>query len=264
MRFARLAALAILVAAPAGAQPNLNTLPPILDINTEFPTCDVAHEGMRARTEDAASETDCTTGGGSTVHVCQCNGSAWVDADVGDVGSGAIDATELATDSVDSAEIAENAVDEDELDAFTDSVILCGENDENGTIYFGPSTGAFGGNGADLSQGGAACDALDDATEATADAPILAASAFKVTGFYCTTDATLGAAETIVFTLRSAAAGTTPAITCTIGEAASQCSTTTGSTTDIAAGATIAMQAVEASDNADGDESWCRVGIAIK
>ena len=53
-------------------------------------------------------------------------------------------------------------------------------------------------------------------------------------------------------------------MTCTIGEAATFCRSTTAGTTDIAAGATVAVKAVETSNNADGDESWCKIGIALK
>lgn len=147
--------------------------------------------------------------------------------------------------------------------AVIDTVILCGQADENGTIYLGPATAAFGGDGSDASIGSTACDALDNATEATADAPILTDTAFKILGGICKTDGTLGASETLTFTFRSAAADTVPQQTCSLSEGESDCSITTATTTDIAAGATIAAKAVQASDNSD-DNLWCRATIAYQ
>ncbi len=149
------------------------------------------------------------------------------------------------------------------VSAVLDRVIFCGENAENGTIFFGPATALFGGDGSDYSLGSVNCDALDNATEATADAPILTAAAFQVMGFRCKTDGTLGAGESIVFTLRSAAADLTPSVTCTISEAETECSDVTSTSTDVAAGATVAMKVVEASNNAD-DNAWCQAVIAIR
>jgi hypothetical protein len=159
--------------------------------------------------------------------------------------------------------LAENAIDSDDFAANTMQVLFCGENAENGTTFFGPSTGAFGGNGADLSIGSAACDALDNTTEATADAPIFTLVPFKVTGMYCKTDGTLGASETLTFTLRTAAGATVPSVTCALAVGEQECRANIPTTTDIAAGATIAVQATESSNNAD-DNGWCSVGIALK
>ncbi len=142
-------------------------------------------------------------------------------------------------------------------------VILCGQADENGTIFLGPATAAFGGDGSDASIGSTACDALDSATEATADAPILTDVAFGVVGGRCHTDGTLGAGETVAFTMRSATADTSPEQTCTISEAESVCTLTTPTDTDVAAGATVAMEAAQSSDNSD-DNLWCEVTIAIR
>lgn len=147
--------------------------------------------------------------------------------------------------------------------AVLDTVILCGQADENGTIYLGPVTAAYGGNGSDASIAGTACDALDNATEATVDAPILTNTAFAVVGGVCKTNGTLGASETVTFTMRSAAADTSPVQSCVISEGESDCSITTSTTTDVAAGATIAMKAVQVSNNSD-DDLWCRMTIAYQ
>lgn len=161
-------------------------------------------------------------------------------------------------------DIAENAIEPDDVAVMHDTVILCGQADENGTIYYGPATAVFGGDGsASYAMSSTGCDALDNATEGTADAPIMTNVAFKVTSLYCKQSGTLGSGEAVTFTVRSAAADTTPVISCVIGEGETDCRSLTASTTDIAAGATIAIKAVQASDNSD-DDHWCKVGIAYK
>ena len=185
-------------------------------------------------------------------------GALWVIGSGGDLdiaGTWSVGGTDVATTA---AQI--NAFDGGGV---VDTVIACGQADESGTIYMGPATAAFGGDGSDASIGGTACDALDDATEGTADAPIVTNVAFKILGALCTTDGTLGAGETVVFSLRTAAAATVPAQTCTVSEAESDCSITTATTTDVAAGATIAVKAVQSGDNAD-DNLWCRLTIAYQ
>ena len=184
------------------------------------------------------------------------------------IGSADVTAVTITTDSTaDGSDLVlpENAVSGNEAMIPSDSFIACGEHDENGTIYFGPATAMFlGDNSTSYAIGTAACDALDNATEGTADAPLTDYGAFKVVGMWCRTDATLGAGETIVFTARSAAADLTPTVTCTIGEAATYCRSVAASTTDVAVGATVAVKAVETSNNGDGDESWCRVYIQMQ
>lgn len=160
--------------------------------------------------------------------------------------------------------VPEGSIGADEASIATDTVILCGQADENGTIYLGPATAVYGGDGsASYAVGSAGCDALDNATEATADAPILTNTAFKIMGGVCKTDGTLGASETLAFTVRSAAADTTPQQTCSLAAGESDCSITTATTTDVAAGATIAIKAVQVSNNAD-DNLWCRLTIAYQ
>ena len=92
-----------------------------------------------------------------------------------------------------------------------DSVILCGDGPSGaGTVYLGPEVASYGGDGGDASIGGTLCDALDSATEGTADAPILTDVAFKVAGAICTTDGTIGSTESVVFTMRTATADSVP------------------------------------------------------
>lgn len=147
-------------------------------------------------------------------------------------------------------------------------LILCGENAENGVTYFAPATAPFGGTWATpVNLGSVGCDALDNTTEATADAPI-STLATKVHGMYCVTDGTLGAGESIVFTLRTAAGnavskdGGSSTLTCTISEATTACRTNKGTSTNIAAGATVAMSVTETSNNAD-DNAWCSVLVSF-
>lgn len=149
------------------------------------------------------------------------------------------------------------------VSSLEDHVILCGQLDENGTIFFGPATAAFGGDGSDASISSTACDALDNATEATVDAPILTDAAFGIVGARCAQSGTLEAGETVTYTLRSAEADTSPEQTCTISEGETDCTITTPTDTDVAAGATLAVEAVMSSDNSD-DDGWCEATIAIR
>ncbi len=185
------------------------------------------------------------------------------------IGDGNVTTFTITTDGTGDAEVAlpENSIGPDELAVITMTVDLCGQNDENSTVYFGPhltDNWLEGENDVtDGSIGGTICDALDSGTEATADAPLTGVLAYKVLGMYCFTDGTLGASETLVFTARSAEADLTPSVTCSLAEGNTSCVSVTGSTTDIADGATIAVKTVQSSNNSD-DNSWCRVYISPK
>jgi len=173
----------------------------------------------------------------------------------------AVTSTAAELNKLDGASATTAQIDSIDGGAAFDTVILCGDGPSGaGTVYLGPDTASYGGDGGDASIGGTVCNALDNATEATADAPILTNVAFKVAGAVCTTDGTIGAAENVVFTMRSAEADTSPAQTCTIGVGEKDCSITNATTTDVAAGATIAMKAVQTGDNTT-DNYWCRATI---
>jgi hypothetical protein len=177
-------------------------------------------------------------------------------------GSTTITGTAGAQDSA--VVLPANSVGGGEVSGVQFNVILCGQAAENGEIFLGPATAVLGGNASvDTSIGSAACDALDDATEATADAPLFANVPFKIMGLYCRTDGTLGAGETVVFKTRSAAADTTPSIACTITAGQTDCRSLTGSTTNVAAGATVAISATQTSNNAD-DNLKCNMQIALQ
>jgi len=170
----------------------------------------------------------------------------------------------LPADSIGASEVAENAVKGDAFGAMSDKIVLCGQDANSGTIYGGPAVAEYLGNGTEFAIGGTACNAYDSATEATADAPILAGfPSFKVTGMFCETSS--DAANDQVFTLRSAASGLTPAVTCTVlgAGAATSCATVTSTTTDIAAGATIAVRSVNTED-LSAQDFWCEVYFSIK
>jgi hypothetical protein len=160
----------------------------------------------------------------------------------------------------------ENELDADDMAIMADSIIFCGQLVDAGDVqtFIGPAVGAYGGDGSDVSIGTAAtCDTYDSETEATADNPIDAEfPAAKVGGFYCILSAQ--PTNDVVLTLRSAAANLTPSVTCTVaGGAASSCSTTTGSTTDIAAGATWAIKA-DYTEDLDTTDIWCKTYFAVK
>jgi len=171
------------------------------------------------------------------------------------------------SDSVGTDEITENAIKADELNAITMPVDLCGLNAENGTTFFGPHLTdnwlEAENDITDGSIGGTLCDNLSNTSEGSADAPLPGIGAYKVLGMYCITDGTLGSAETLVFTARSAVADLTPSVTCSLAEGETSCVSVVGSSTDIAAGATVAIEVIQSSDNSD-DNSWCRLYISPK
>lgn len=158
--------------------------------------------------------------------------------------------------------LSENSIGPDEAALMVEQVIFCGDNANDGTIYGGPNTTLLGGDySASSALNSAACQALDSATEATADAALFANTAFKVDGMFCKVDSS--GSNGVTFTLRSAEADTTPAISCTIATSETTCTSTTGSTTDIAAGATVAVKSVTTEDLSTND-FWCKVFITLK
>lgn len=154
------------------------------------------------------------------------------------------------------------------------SAILCGQLGNSTTIYLGPANvgDATGENGeganAQASAGGSVCNALDSATEATADAPFYTNLPVTVTGFYCkaVTDsgATGSGSNGLTFTLRSDAADTAPVASCTVPTGAVECKWTPTSTPlpVIAAGSTVAIKTVDTEDLSAND-GWCRVFYSV-
>jgi hypothetical protein len=162
-----------------------------------------------------------------------------------------------------SAAWPENSLGPDELAAMVDVVHFCGQQANNGTIYFGPVTAFLTGDySSAYVMGDAQCNALDNATEATADAPVgYGNTSFKVLGMMC--EASSSGSNGVSFTLRSAEADLTPSVTCTVATGETTCSTVTASTTDVAAGATLAMKVVNTED-LSAQDGWCKVFISYK
>jgi hypothetical protein len=161
--------------------------------------------------------------------------------------------------------LPKNSVGGGEVSGLFMNAIFCGQEaagGAGGTVYLGPALSAFAGAPDDTTIGGTVCDALESADEATADGPLFANVALKATSMYCRGDGTLGAGETVTFTLRSAAADTTPVISCAITAGQTDCRSLTGTTSNVAAGGTMAVKAVSVGNNTDNYR--CVVGVALQ
>jgi hypothetical protein len=137
---------------------------------------------------------------------------------------------------------------------------FCGNGSNGTTPWFdGPVLPAD--YAADMSIGGAGCDANDSATEATADRPLDPYSAIKVVGMACTTQAG-GAADVGTYQLRSATANVT-GVTCTVtndGAAPKTCSVILSAPVAITAGATLAVQNTQSgTDDMSAKDMGCEV-----
>lgn len=166
--------------------------------------------------------------------------------------AGSIDSTELLDGTIAAGDLGTDSVTAIKMSAGTIRITLCGENAENGTTYMGPNELTV----VEPALASATCDALDDTTEATADSVFSAGFAIRPVYMKCITDGTLGASETLTITLRSGAGAVAGFGTCSIAEAETTCETSTPSTAVIAAGATLAVQVVQVSNNAD-DNTKC-------
>lgn len=170
----------------------------------------------------------------------------------------------------------QNGITADDISAYTSGgvtvtdgmpmqLVFCGQMNENGTIYFSPTSGV---NGVDLSDGvdysvsGTACDLLDGATEGTQDLIVFPDNAIHVTGMYCQFVGTLGASETASFTLHDDTAVTTPSISCSLAAGENSCADASHTTTAIAAGSALGIAAVQSSNNSD-DDAICFVNIVV-
>jgi hypothetical protein len=180
-------------------------------------------------------------------------GTDSVDSD--EIAASAVGTSEIDDNTVAAADIAPNAVLSSEFGIPTFEQVYCGQLDENGTIYFGAGN-EFAVGATVHTPGSTACDALDNATEATADAALLPLD-LKIYGMVCLTLGTLGSGETLVYSARSAEADLADDLTCTIAEGETYCSDL-GSSTTVTGGATVAIQAVQTSNNAD-DDGWCKI-----
>lgn len=181
------------------------------------------------------------------------------------VGSADVTAVTVTTDGAGDAEVVlpENSLGPDELAAMVEPVLFCGQNANSGTIYGGPVTAFLGGDyTTSYAIGTAGCDALDNATEGAAAAPLgFANTGLKVLGMHCEVDTS--GSNGVTLTLRSAEADLTPSVTCTIATGSTTCTSTTASTTDIAANATMAVKSVTTEDLSTND-FWCKVYVSWK
>jgi hypothetical protein len=136
---------------------------------------------------------------------------------------------------------------------------ICGDavTVNNNTVYYGPSQVLV----SSATVGQITCDttAAGNTTEATADAPALTNTAIYPLGMVCYTD-DLGATTT--FTLRSAEAAITPAISISIADNETSGAANATATTAIAAGATVAIAVASTADIGVGLEFICRISYA--
>jgi len=178
------------------------------------------------------------------------------------MGSVSVTDFNLQTDGAGDAEVvlSENSIGPDEVAVMTTDVVFCGQLANSGTLFNAPGRSRWLGDATDLTMGGAACDAMDNATEATADLPMFGTTA-KVQGMYCNTAG--AGANGIVITMRAGEADLTPSVTCTIPTGEFSCSSVTGSTTDLTANQPLAIQTVTTED-LSAQDTWCRVVFALK
>lgn len=137
---------------------------------------------------------------------------------------------------------------------------FCG-NGPNATTatYIGPVVEAD--FGADMTFGAAGCDAKDNTTEATADAPWNPSLAFKPVAMVCTT--TCGTDDTMTLQLRDDTANVA-GMTCdiTLAGAAAQCVVRDASPATVAANSAIAIRVVNSTDdNCSAGDIECRVFV---
>lgn len=143
------------------------------------------------------------------------------------------------------------------LTAGQDIIQICGDltTVNNNTVYYGPNRAVVA-----TTASGMTCDvaATGNVTEATADAPALEAQAFQVSGMTCRT-VDMGA--TVSFTLRSAAAATTPSVTCSVADNELDCVADIQTTTAVASGATLAVAAASTGNLGTG-AFVCNIAIS--
>lgn len=154
-----------------------------------------------------------------------------------------------------------------EVSGYATTVRFCGDLVNTATTYLGPGIAALNGTPTDYVIAGTACSALDSATEATADTA-LSTLPVKVMGMKCKQSTAPGASQSVTYTFRNNAAnavttdGGLTTIACAIsGASATECTAPVGSTTNIAAGNPVAVQAVSTYDASTHDAA-CDVLVA--
>ena len=126
------------------------------------------------------------------------------------------------------------------------------------TVYYGPSQALV--TSATVGQMTCNTTAAGNTTEATADAPAMEARAFYPLGMNCWQ---VDGGVTITYTLRSAEAAITPAISLSIADNILNGSATATATTAVASGATLAVAVSSASDVATANVPFiCEISVA--
>lgn len=154
-------------------------------------------------------------------------------------------------------------------------LIFCGALGSSAPTFLGPASGGDKtgelGEGGQASAGGANCNAAGSSTEATADEPLYTQFSARVLGMYCkavtdtggTGSGTLG----VTFTLRSAAANTSPVMTCTVPTGQIECAARASSLATapiIAPGALADVQAAVGAENLSANDGWCKVFVSVE
>lgn len=139
---------------------------------------------------------------------------------------------------------------------------ICGDmaTVNNNTVYYGPSQAVND----STTVGGVVCntDAAGSTTEATADAPVLEATAIYPTGMVCYATDMGATGSPLTYTLRSAEAAITPAISVSIADNILSGATSVSATSAIASGATVAIALTSTGDVGAG-AFYCRVSYAF-
>lgn len=140
------------------------------------------------------------------------------------------------------------------------TITVCGDATtvNANTVYYGPSQAVV----TSATVGQITCDttAAGSTTEATADAPALQTTAFYPLGMVCYN---VDSGFTITYTLRSAEAAITPAISVSIADNILSGTANATATTAVASGATLAVAAASASDVTTANVPFiCNINVA--
>ena len=213
------------------------------------------HKVAFHNTQDIETDADLIADGDVQVATCAQIGSLTV-------GSAACicrDSTDRLYHDVNCDETKDD--DDEFLDGgLSDSIILCGQLANSGTVYFPPNTDRWGGGVPDLTIGGTVCDDEEETVEATADTnPVVNAKVVAI-GMVCRVSS--AGSNGVVFTMRASAADLTPTMTCTVATGETDCAATARNTTIIGTNP-FAMKVVTTEDLSLQD-GWCRLYFALK
>ena len=171
------------------------------------------------------------------------------------IGSG-----EIVNEAITSGKMPTNAVTSSQLGANPlGELFFCGESCSSSTCAGGHSVAFLSGDyTASHALAAGACDTLGETSIAAASEIASANNAFKVHGMYCVTDSS--GSNGVVLAMTAADAATVPAVTCTIPTGETTCAASTAATTDVAAGAVVAVSIVT-TENLSANDFSCRVVV---